>query len=70
MQKSTICFWAVMAALFCAAIFGGEYFTVIALCVFAAIVCASLAAIAGWLVFSIVRDVACGVRSLFTRKAV
>lgn len=70
MQKSTICFWAVMAALFCAAVFGGAYFTVVAFCVAAALFAAGLASVAGYLVYSILRDVVQGVRSILTRKAV
>ena len=70
MQKSTICFWAVMAALFCAAVFGGAYFTVVAFCAAAALFAAGLASVAGYLVYSILRDVAQGVRSILARKAV
>ena len=70
MQKSTICFWAVMAALFCAAVFGGAYFTVVAFCAAAALFAAGLASIAGYLVYSVARDMARGVRSILTRKAV
>lgn len=70
MQKSTICFWAVMAVLLCAAVFGGAYFTVVAFCAFAALFAACLASVAGYLVYSVLRDVAQGVRSILTRKAV
>lgn len=70
MQKDKLIFLAVMAALLCAAVFGGAYFTVVAFCAFAALFVACLAGIAGYLVYSVARDMARGVRSIFTRKAV
>lgn len=69
MTKSTVIFWAMMAAFLCGAIFGGAYFTVVMFCAGGALVALGLLAMVGCVLFSMARDIVGGVRSLFSRKA-